>query len=90
MHTYKDTVLAHDRAFVSTPVYLFTPLEKELLAPFFTNTEKKVYLMHTLPQSIGTALLSMFSRMKNPRGLRGIFADNFMPEMLASMLKENV
>lgn len=88
MHTYPESALAHARSFISTPVYSFTPLEKELLTPFFTNTEKKVYLMHTLPQSIGTALLSMFSRMKNPRGLRGIFADNFMPEMLASMLKE--
>ena len=88
MHTYPESALAHARSFVSTPVYSFTKLEQELLAPFFTNTEKKVYLMHTLPQSIGTALLSMFSRMKNPRGLRGIFADNFMPEMLASMLKE--
>lgn len=88
MHTYKEEVLAHARSFISTPVYSFTPLEKELCAPFFTNTEKKVYLMHTLPQSIGTALLSMFSRMKNPRGLRGIFVDNFMPDMLANMLPE--
>jgi len=88
MHTYPESALAHARSFIATPVYSFTALEKELCAPFFTNTDKKVYLMHTLPQSIGTALLSMFSRMKNPRGLRGIFADNFMPEMLASMLKE--
>lgn len=88
MHTYKEEVLAHARSFIATPVYSFTPLEKELCAPFFTNTDKKVYLMHTLPQSIGTALLSMFSRMKNPRGLRGIFVDNFMPDMLANMLPE--
>lgn len=88
MHTYPKSALEHARSFIATPVYSFTPLEQELLSPFFTNAEKKVYLMHTLPQSIGTALLSMFSRMKNPRGLRGIFADNFMPEMLASMLPE--
>ena len=88
MHTYPESALAHAHSFVATPVYSFTPLEQELLAPFFTNTDKKVYLMHTLPQRIATALLSMFSRMKNPRGLRGIFADNFMPEMLASMLPE--
>lgn len=88
MHKYPEKALEHARNRLREPVYRFSDLEAQLLAPFFTNTDKRVYFMHTLPQSIGTALLSMFSRMKNPRGLRGIFADNFMPEMLASMLEE--
>ena len=43
--------------------------------------------MHTLPTNMGNTLLAMYSRIKNPRGLRGVFVDSFLPELLAGFLK---
>ncbi|MDO8572582.1 MAG: FAD-dependent thymidylate synthase [bacterium] len=33
-------------------------------------------------------LLAMYSRIKNPRGLRGIFIDSFLPQILGSFTRE--
>lgn len=68
--------------------YSFTPLEKFVIERFFTNSGKKVFFIHFLPSSIISTLLAMYSRLENPRGIRGHFVDNLLPAILASMMKE--
>lgn len=81
---YKKALLVHARAFTQEKIYKFSDLEKEALKSFFTNTDKRVFFMHSLPTNMGNTLLAMYSRMKNRRGLRGVFVDSFLPEFLAS------
>lgn len=42
--------------------------------------------MHSLHTVIGETLLAMYSRLKNPRGLRGLFVDAFIPQLLSTQL----
>src|SRR3989344_9041557 len=72
------------REFVFQTVYYFSQRETEILRRFFTNTEKRVFFIHTLPANVGAGLIAMYSRIKNTRGLRGVFVDRFLPEFLAS------
>ncbi|KKT90624.1 MAG: hypothetical protein UW92_C0032G0002 [Candidatus Jorgensenbacteria bacterium GW2011_GWA2_45_13] len=66
--------------------YKFSQTERIVLARFFTNCDKKVFFIRFLPAAISSALLAMYSRIKNPRGLRGHFVDNLLPLILASFL----
>ena len=68
--------------------YRFTPEERRVLEPFFTNLDQRVFFMHSLPSNVMATLASMFSRLKNRRGIRGVFVDAFLPGILASMLPE--
>lgn len=68
--------------------YLFSETEKSVLSRFFTNYHKKVFFVRFLPSAISSALLAMYSRIKNPRGLRGHFVDNLLPLILASFLPQ--
>lgn len=69
-----------------TPVsYNFTPYEKKLLKPFFTNTDKNVFFMRNMPPVLGATLQAMYSRIQNPRGLRGVFVDSFLPTLLLGL-----
>lgn len=71
------------REFVNAPVdYTFTVEEQTVLAPFVSNTDKKVFFIQNLPASIYSALLAMYSRLKNPRGLRGHFVDHMVPALI--------
>ncbi len=75
------------RAYIGASLgYQFTENERRIAAPFFTNLDRRVFFMHTLPASVGSTLLAMYSRMKNPRGLRGVFVDSFIPQFLATQL----
>ncbi len=85
---FSDAVLAHARQHVGRTLYAFTPNERKVLAPFFTNVDRSVFFMFTLPQSVGDVLFAMYSRMKNPRGVRGVFVDSFLPLFLAITLRE--
>jgi thymidylate synthase ThyX len=89
MTAYTTAVLDTARAFVvqSLP-YRFTDDEELALRSFFTNLDRRVFFMHALPANIGATLLAMFSRLKNPRGLRGVFVDAFLPQFLATQLGE--
>ncbi|MBI2279059.1 MAG: FAD-dependent thymidylate synthase [Candidatus Brennerbacteria bacterium] len=64
--------------------YTFTPLEARALRPFFTNAAKRVFFIFSFPPSVLAALLSMYSRMENARGIRGHFVDNLLPLILLS------
>jgi len=86
---YPTKVLELAREFVFASMdYKFTHTERQTLAPFFSNLDKRVFFMHSLPANIGATLLAMFSRIKNPRGIRGVFVDSFLPQFLAAQLPE--
>lgn len=75
--------------FIGSPLpYEFSPLEEGALRLFFTNLTGRVFFVHSLPANVGAALLSLYSRLKNPRGLRGVFVDTFLPHLLAGLLTE--
>ena len=78
------------KSFVAEPIYQFSEFERGLLKPFFTNPDRRVFFMHTFPAAVGDVLLAMYSRMKNPRGLRGTFLDQFLPGFLAVGLRETM
>lgn len=89
MKDYRKAVLTHAKEFAQEEIYKFSYLENEALKSFFTNTNRRVFFMHTLPTNMGNTLLAMYSRMKNPRGLRGVFVDSFLPELLAGLLEND-
>lgn len=64
--------------------YSFTPLEEMALRRFFTNVASRIFFIHSLPPSMQAALLSMYSRIENARGIRGHFVDNLLPMILLS------
>lgn len=87
----KRTALA-DRArlFLTSEKYRpeFSELEKEALCPFFTNTGGRVFFIHSLPEAVVSVLMAMYSRLKNKRGIRGVFVDSLLPHILSSGLSE--
>lgn len=77
------------KEFVWAPVgYQFTERERAVLSRFFTNHTRKVFFVRVLPPAFIATLLSMYSRIQNPRGLRGHFVDNLLPLILASFLPQ--
>ena len=68
--------------------YEFTPSETKVLNAFFTNLDKRVSFIKILSGNVVATILSMFSRMKNPRGVRGTFVDSYLPMVLAVHLHE--
>jgi hypothetical protein len=85
----KDKALELAKEFVNRKVsFNFSEIERQALAPFFTNADQRIYLAHTLPAAISARALSRYSRMQNPRGLRGIFVDATLPELLALRIPE--
>ena len=83
----REELLAHASEFVNRAVpYQFTETESRALHSFFTNLDRRVFLLYGLPSNIQTALCAMYSRLKNKRGVRGIFVDSFLPAILAGML----
>ncbi|MEX1064041.1 MAG: FAD-dependent thymidylate synthase [Candidatus Paceibacterota bacterium] len=89
MVVYSDKVLDLARKFVNAyNDYRFTINEQRALNFFFSNLDFRVFFMHRFPANIGATLLAMFSRIKNPRGIRGLFVDSFLPQFLATGLPE--
>jgi thymidylate synthase ThyX len=64
-----------------TPVPAFTDDEKDLLLRFFSNTDKNTFFVFGMPEELISTLISMYSRLKNPRGLRGLFLDGFVKDI---------
>jgi thymidylate synthase ThyX len=82
-------LLASARSYVTEPVpYRFSPSELDVLENFFSNTRHKIFYVNGLPSNMMASLTSMYSRLKNPRGLRGVFVDSFLPSVLATNLSE--
>ncbi|MCL5007007.1 MAG: FAD-dependent thymidylate synthase [Patescibacteria group bacterium] len=84
-----EKALEHGRKWVKRGItYSFTPNEARVLRIFFTNLSRNTFFLRCFPANVQATLSSMYSRMKNPRGLRGVFVDNFLPLFLASLLNE--
>ncbi len=89
MVVYPERVLDLARGFVNSHNgYRYSAAERRVLDLFFSNLGSRVFFMHRFPATIGTTLLAMFSRIKNPRGIRGLFVDSFLPQFLATGLPE--
>ena len=63
------------------PVESFTPAERELLAPHFSNLDKPVFALTNLPETVKGALFARYSRY--PGTLRRLYLDEFAAEMPA-------
>jgi thymidylate synthase ThyX len=57
------------------PVEAFTPEEHATLAPFFSNTDRHVFALTNLPETVKGALFARYSR--SAKSLRRLFLDEF-------------
>jgi thymidylate synthase ThyX len=57
----------------------FTDEERAKLAPYFTNSDKHVFALTNLPETVKGALFARYSR--SAKSLRRLFLDEFAPEM---------
>jgi thymidylate synthase ThyX len=65
------------------PVESFTPEEKALLEPHFTNLDRPVFALVNLPETVKGALFARYSRY--PGTLRRLFLDEFAQDMEAGV-----
>jgi thymidylate synthase ThyX len=61
------------------PTESFTPAERELLAPHFTNVDRPVFALTNLPETVKGALFARYSRY--PGTLRRLYLEEFAAEM---------
>src|SRR2546426_7725986 len=54
----------------------FTAEEAETLAPYFTNTDRPVFALINLPETVKGALFARYSR--SAKSLRRLFLDEFL------------
>jgi thymidylate synthase ThyX len=57
----------------------FTADESRALAPYFTNTDKSVFALKNLPETVKGALFARYSR--SAKSLRRLFLDEFLGEV---------
>ena len=60
----------------------FTEAETRALAPFFTNTDRPVFALTNLPETVKGALFARYSR--SAKSLRRLFLDEFLDEVGSS------
>ena len=59
----------------------FTPEEARSLAPYFTNTDKPIFALRNLPETVKGALFARYSR--SAKSLRRLFLDEFLGQFPA-------
>jgi thymidylate synthase ThyX len=64
------------------PIESFTRVERELLAPHFTNLDRPVFALVNLPETVKGALFARYSRY--PGTLRRLFLEEFAQDLPAS------
>src|SRR5436853_1774855 len=64
---------------VTVPIDLFTPDETRALAPYFTNTDRTVFALTNLPETVKGALFARYSR--SAKSLRRLFLDEFLEQV---------
>ena len=85
----KQDLLAHADEYIGAKVnYSFTPKEMYVLEQFFTNCDQKIFFVHGLPANVLATFAAMYSRMANPRGIRGVFVDTYLISLIAGTLPE--
>jgi thymidylate synthase ThyX len=65
-----------------TQAEAFTDAEREALAPYFTNTDRHVFALTNLPETVKGALFARYSR--SAKSLRRLFLDEFAGEVTAA------
>ena len=60
---------------------VFTPEETAALAPYFTNTDRPVFVLTNLPETVKGALFARYSR--SAKTLRRLFLDEFAGDVSA-------
>jgi thymidylate synthase ThyX len=68
-------------AFPTTTDETFTADETRALAPYFTNTDRPVFVLRNLPETVKGALFARYSR--SAKSVRRLFLDEFLGEMTA-------
>ena len=63
-------------AFPLRTVEAFTPDETRALAPYFTNTDRNVFALTNLPETVKGALFARYSR--SAKSVRRLFLDEFL------------
>jgi thymidylate synthase ThyX len=58
---------------------LFTPEETRALAPYFTNTDRPVFALTNLPETVKGALFARYSR--SAKSVRRLFLDEFLGDV---------
>ncbi|HEY2432612.1 MAG TPA: FAD-dependent thymidylate synthase [Vicinamibacterales bacterium] len=71
-----------------TPPETFTPAEREALAPFFTNTDRHVFGLTNLPETVKGALFARYSR--SSKSLRRLFLDEFAGNLEGAVAASSV
>ena len=66
-------------AFPTTTTETFTPDETRALAPYFTNTDRPVFALRNLPETVKGALFARYSR--SAKSVRRLFLDEFLGEI---------
>ena len=66
-------------AFPTAAAETFTPDEARALAPYFTNTDRPVVVLHNLPETVKGALFARYSR--SAKSVRRLFLDEFAGEI---------
>src|SRR6185437_7081321 len=64
------------------PVESFTAAERERLAPHFTNTDRPVFALVDMPETVKGALFARYSRYQGT--LRRLFLDEFADDVATS------
>ncbi len=62
-----------------TPAEVFTPEERQVLAPYFTNLDGPVFALVNLPEVVKGALFARYSR--SAKSLRRLFLDEFLDKV---------
>src|SRR5947207_10607177 len=57
----------------------FTPEETRALAPYFTNTDRPVFVLTNLPETVKGALFARYSR--SAKSVRRLFLDEFLGDL---------
>jgi thymidylate synthase ThyX len=60
----------------------FTPEETRALTPYFTNTDRRVFALKSLPETVKGALFARYSR--SAKSVRRLFLDEFLGELGAA------
>ena len=61
----------------------FTDAETRALAPYFTNTDRPVFALTNLPETVKGALFARYSR--SAKSLRRLFLDEFLDKVEAKV-----
>ena len=69
-------------AFPTAAAETFTPEETRALAPYFTNTDRPVFALTNLPETVKGALFARYSR--SAKSVRRLFLDEFLGDIAPS------